>query len=92
MKDKRQSLKCVACGKDISYLWPASSDIENPDDAVSGVLRGGYGSCHDLTKFLIVICDSCIDKGLKGGTVIDRGEYSPMEGMRCSCPLPCKGC
>jgi hypothetical protein len=70
MKD----INCICCGNPIkpldifkgqadslkSHLW---------DDAMVTEIVAGYGSGFDCDKFIIGICDTCIEKKLKSGTL-----------------------
>jgi len=69
MNDKRSQINCISCGRPISYLEELG-DHESLNDAVGGVIQGGFDSRYDLTKLYVAVCDSCIKKGLEGGTII----------------------
>lgn len=38
----------------------------------SGDFYGGYGSDYDEHGFRFVICDSCIEQGIKNGSIINK--------------------
>jgi len=42
----------------------------NTDDCNMTVLEPGYGSCHDLEKIVIGICDDCLTKSIECGDSI----------------------
>jgi hypothetical protein len=57
-------MKCIICGKDVPVL---ESFVPNPagncwDGGIVEWIQAGYGSRHDTAKFLICICDDCIEK------------------------------
>ena len=78
MKTKDVEIKCIACGKPLKPL--EDFDVEahplsaNFDDATVDQLYPGYGSRHDLSRFIVGICDDCIDVKLKEGLLIQDKE------------------
>jgi hypothetical protein len=71
MDDK---LPCLLCGveikpsnnDDVANIATTPISWENGDVAV---LHCGYGSRHDLTNFVLALCDDCIDKSLQNGRI-----------------------
>lgn len=39
------------------------------------IVSAGYGSTHDGDQFIVAICDECLDKNLKDGTILYYGNY-----------------
>lgn len=81
---KEYKANCFICNREIELAWgwgrQTDSDIENqkiaednPLDALSVTIAGGYGSCHDGLYGKMWICDPCF------GDRIDRlmhvGDY-----------------
>lgn len=61
---------CLVCDKSIGFLWKHRfPDAENPDSAVSGVLRAEYGSLHDTRQLEIIICDDCVSDAIRNKRV-----------------------
>jgi hypothetical protein len=55
---------CVACGKKI-YLLDIFSPVDDPaqacwDGGIVEWVTAGYGSRHDMDKYLICLCDDCV--------------------------------
>lgn len=72
----QNSLPCILCGSEIPPLNWGNDDSDS--DIVSNmtwnngdvaILHCGYGSRHDLTNFIIAICDDCIEKSLQNGRI-----------------------
>ena len=60
-------IKCICCGIEITKIYedtdyPPEQDMWN--DAGVHDFIPGYGSKHDGIKFIIGICDDCIEKNL----------------------------
>jgi hypothetical protein len=58
-------MRCLLCGREVEQVWndlgpydPASAAWN--DAAVDWVVAG-YGSKHDMERFLVCICDTCLD-------------------------------
>lgn len=75
-------IKCICCGKEVKRL---EEDLKqnNPlgdmwNSGLIGGISAGYGSIHDGDVFFICICDNCITKKVKDGSLIYR--YNYMEG------------
>jgi hypothetical protein len=70
----QNTVPCLLCGNELS---PTADDISDNDIAVNmswqggdvAVMHCGYGSRHDLTNFLIAICDDCLEKSLQDGRI-----------------------
>jgi len=66
-------LKCVCCGAGIDEV-PGSPDSEASsscwDGAVVDKICGGYGSKHDMSLFIIGICDKCVSERIESGLLI----------------------
>lgn len=64
----KMSYQCIVCDKKIDLLYPEYfEDAKEPEsamwnDGIVGRVDGGYGSRHDTCKFIISVCDDCIDK------------------------------
>lgn len=44
-------------------------------DGIVHIIDAGYGSNHDTDKFVIAICDDCINLNLEDGTLLYHGNY-----------------
>lgn len=73
-------MKCILCHKDISEFYLSGHVF------YSGVVQEiipNYGSCHDLRKIKIGICDNCISESEKNRTIeILNEEVNPYELLR----------
>lgn len=78
---------CFICNREIELAWnwgsPAETESENqkvaednPLDALSVTIAGGYGSCHDGLYGKMWICDPCfadrIDRLMHVGNYFDN--------------------
>ena len=66
-------LLCIRCGqvvRPIIHGAPSNSDSEMYDDGIADSIVAGYGSKHDTEKFVLAICDDCIDALLDEGKLI----------------------
>lgn len=67
--------KCIKCEKPVKVLFDSTGDkIEEFAfrKGTSGTFYGGYGSAYDDHGFRFVICDGCIDQGLKSGSILNK--------------------
>lgn len=66
-------MKCIVCESEIKQLYPElnQSPIEQAswDDGAADTFTCGYGSIHDLNVYEFGICDKCISKKEKSGTI-----------------------
>ena len=76
-------MRCVCCNKKIKLLneeLPEEDIIFSIEknrmaenkmwlDGLVGSISGGYGSIHDLSMFVIAICDECLSEKIDTGTV-----------------------
>jgi hypothetical protein len=60
---------CLCCDEDIA----PNENTAWENDAFTFQSQGGYGSRFDMQLLNLVICDHCIEKGLKSGTIVDVG-------------------
>lgn len=65
-------MKCIVCESDIMEVHMAGHIFYV--GAVSHI-SPGYGSCHDLKKLKIGICDDCLTKAEKNDIIINKGEH-----------------
>lgn len=70
-------VRCVVCGKPIAAsqhdeggVGFYNADYLGFNDGVAGTISGGYGSRYDTWRFVIGICDSCVEDRLKSGKII----------------------
>lgn len=58
-------LKCIKCNKKINRLDDSTPqgllEADMWEDGIVGALYGSYGSIHDKKKFIIAICDDCVN-------------------------------
>ncbi|MCK9458526.1 MAG: hypothetical protein M0R80_02650 [Proteobacteria bacterium] len=73
MKAKDVKILCIGCCKQLQP-YPETSDGTPQsscwDDANVDGFMAGYGSRHDLERFIFGICDDCVDKFLATGQLI----------------------
>lgn len=71
-------LKCLCCHKHLKYLdkgdRPAHQDVW--DNCIVSDVRGGFGSLHDMSLFIVGICDGCISNAVQNGTIVQVEELS----------------
>jgi len=79
---KDLKIKCICCEKDITPVLldddDCPADIGNWSRASVDRLTCGFGSIHDMSIFIIGICDDCLTKKHKDGVVqqiYDFGDY-----------------
>jgi len=72
IKSKDIDLKCMVCKKELKPLEEGEYEPEKDmwDDAGVHTFVPGYGSKHDSTRFIVGICDDCIDKLVEEKLVI----------------------
>lgn len=71
-------IKCICCEKPIKPMEydritkNTKAEQWMYHDAVVDMMYAGYGSSHDTSKFLIGICDSCVDLKIKNNIIKDN--------------------
>lgn len=58
---------CIKCNKEIKPYLPDENDKPEYgmwEDGIVEIINGGYGSNFDGNKYLIAICDDCIESNL----------------------------
>ena len=50
-------------------------DNEMVDGGIIHLIDAGYGSKHDGDRFILAICDDCIEENEKNGTLLYWGNY-----------------
>lgn len=69
----KDEVKCIVCSKKIkrlhSELEPTPPEVDSWDGAGVHDFYVGYGSSHDTKRFIVAICDSCIDSKLADGSL-----------------------
>lgn len=71
------NIKCIVCKKELKRIMPDSnlpSESGMWNDAGVHEFIPGYGSKYDMTKFIVGICDDCIEKQVKTGGLIKDGK------------------
>ena len=64
--------------------YTSTIDNEMIDGGIIQIVTAGYGSNHDSDKFIIAICDDCIQSNLDDGTLLlfKSGSYvTPEEDL-----------
>jgi hypothetical protein len=56
-------------------------DNEMVSDGIIQIVNAGYGSKHDTNRFIIAICDDCINENLEDGTLLYYGNYMYGSGV-----------
>lgn len=71
-------MKCIICEKKIKRLHKGEEPPELGMWGNGGVHEfiPGYGSKHDMSRFIIGICDDCLDKLIEKGIIKDEGIYT----------------
>jgi hypothetical protein len=65
MSEQIKAGVCIACHKDVFFLWKHQDETAtNLDDAIDGELYGSYGSRHDTDRIRVIVCDDCVSKYL----------------------------
>lgn len=78
-------VKCVVCKKDLKPIW---DDLDGKpeqvawDDAMVHDVYAGYGSKYDTCKFIIGMCEDCIEQSLEEGTLVNCGSW--LDKVRCA--------
>ena len=65
-------MKCIVCEKEISEVHMSGHIFYM--GSVQNIIPG-YGSCHDLKKIEMGLCDSCLTKAEENKTINILGEY-----------------
>jgi hypothetical protein len=65
----------VRVGVSIGVKADLSIDYINTNNGIIQTIDAGYGSRHDTDKFVIAICDDCIDIELNNGNLLFWGNY-----------------
>jgi hypothetical protein len=68
---------CAFCKKELEVLIESLSGLPALDSAGVHEFIPGYGSRHDTTRFIISICDDCIDALLESKAI-----YNPDDNLR----------
>lgn len=76
-----ETFKCIRCGKTVKKLHEEISERHSrtppPSDMwdSAGVHEfiPGYGSKHDMTRYVVAICDYCIDDLVADGSLVEIG-------------------
>ncbi len=60
---------CICCNKEIKPLYPELSNGERGMyyHGIVDSIYAGYGSRFDENKYLIAICDDCVEEKVKSG-------------------------
>jgi hypothetical protein len=56
-------------------------DSQMIDSGVINIIDAPYGSVYDSCKFIIAICDSCIEQKLQSGTLLYFSSYPHNEEL-----------
>jgi hypothetical protein len=76
-------IKCFGCGGALKQAYP---EFKNPPEEASWHDAGvhlfvvGYGSRYDTDKFVIGICDNCIEKGVLEERLIPKDKDKDKDG------------
>lgn len=79
--DELTPMTCICCGKEIHMLDtnanPGNSNPESDmwNDGVVASISAGYGSLLDGNVYLIAICDKCLERKNKEGSVVYLYDY-----------------
>ena len=56
-------MKCFKCDKELEDVFENSGERNRQySGSVEFLGMGAYGSCHDMDKFTLQICDTCIEQ------------------------------
>jgi hypothetical protein len=85
------SMKCLICGKTLKKLSVSNSPPEEDmwREAIVHRISGGFGSRHDMTEFVIGICDDCIDLKIEDGKLELEKDTCPYFRIRPSDKSSC---
>lgn len=72
---KTNNLKCICCGTNVQLLDLGCESDSPPEhgmweDGMVDKVTAGYGSKFDCDRFLIAMCDSCIEEKVKDDTLV----------------------
>lgn len=61
------TMNCIGCGHEVKRLDAGLKPSDDPakdmyDGGIVEWIYAGYGSRHDTTRFLICVCDDCIER------------------------------
>jgi hypothetical protein len=59
---------------EMDILW-SNPNQEMINNGIISIINAGYGSKHDGDKFILAICDECIEENLKDNTLLYYGNY-----------------
>lgn len=64
------TISCLLCGKLLRQIIPGEPEQAAWSGGGAHEFVPGYGSRHDMTTFVIALCDSCIDAKVADGSMI----------------------
>ena len=71
-------LKCICCGKIVNRIYNDTDYSPESDMWKNAGVHDfipGYGSRYDSMRFVIAICDDCIEKNLDRMIITDENIY-----------------